>query len=644
MKIRFLLSVVFIFALDSTPLTSAQPEDVSGRASYAPVFKLPSADQGLRREDLMRRIAVAPFPSDGPWHFVSQAFGAYWTKDCGKGDAAIMGLTHLMDADGRKTDSHAANGTIEDSFHWQVFEITRLLELFGSKGVYAPHRMSMEAENTAKQLIWKWLEPRARLILVDPSKDWWIWGSENHHLQAWFSMWGALNLFSRDADYNERVFADGSTVPKLKLVFDDYFKRWIRNRATRGLYVECGSLYLKYSFSGFYNFVDFSDDLELRRLAKEFLDLCWTQWALEQVDGVRAGSRHRCYPGLSSTQEGACSELAWYHFGVGLPKSDHPSVLCAATTSYVPSAIVGTIVHRRTLLGSYEITSRQPGLSDPSVTFTANFLNDPQYPFYVKQGVYTLDPQCRSILRRTYATPDFILGSTMLPALPRESWSSISSQNRWDGVIFSGDGSPRIFIQPQRPINGSIYNAQWSVQNKGVLLIQRLPFTNAKTQRIWFSRTLKCQEKQGWIFTEAQNAYAAAKVVDGAWQWEPDGPAYWRGNQSKPTTGSWLAPLNEFSPLILEVVPKSGYHNFKAFQDAVLHNVLRREGNHIDYSSAFYHTTLTLFTDFKSAPKVDGIALNFEPQMSFDGEVLRSSFGSKTVKLHVFDHDYLFRF
>jgi hypothetical protein len=146
---------------------------------------------------------------------------------------------------------------------------------------------------------------------------------------------------------------------------------------------------------------------------------------------------------------------------------------------------------------------------------------------------------------------------------------------------------------------------------------------------------------------EAQDAYAAVKVIDGAWKWEPDDVTYWREDQRrsfKPGLGLWLAPRKEFSPVILEAVPKNGYPSFAAFQEAVLHDSLTRSANRVDYSSAFYHTTVTLFTDFKQPPQIDGKAIDFESPMSFAGGVLQSSFGGHEVKLHVFHRDYLFAF
>jgi hypothetical protein len=32
---------------------------------------------------------------------------------------------------------------------------------------------------------------------------------------------------------------------------------------------------------------------------------------------------------------------------------------------------------------------------------------------------------------------------------------------------------------------------------------------------------------------EAQDAYAAVKVIDGAWKWEPDDVTYWREDQRR---------------------------------------------------------------------------------------------------------------
>jgi hypothetical protein len=627
-------SGAFADALPPTEDVVKQPPFTAGKAGvYAPV----EGAQGERREQLMKRLASNPYPKSGPARYIAQALGSYWIGDSVAGDKAIEELRNV---------ANAGVGKEENRFHWSAFHLTRIVSLFGSKGVYAPGRMGDGTEMVAKELLWTWLQPRGRLILADPDKDWWLWGSENHHLQAWFGMWGALSLFAQDPEYANKRFSDGSSVPELKKAFDDYFKRWIRHRATRGMFVESNSpTYAKYSISGFYNFVDFADDAELRRLASQFLDLYWAQWSLEQIDGIRGGSRHRSYAGASSILDGSSSNVAWFHFGIG-ERSAHPAVLCTATSSYTPPPLVHQIAHQRPTLGAYEIISRLPGLANPEEPDICNYVDEPDYPLFRAGGVYNLDPLCRSMLRTTYATPEFILGATMVPALSKEAWTAISSQNRWEGVVFAGNESPRIFIQPRKPARGSVYNTQWSVMKRGVLLIQQLSSAkSARDQAIWFSQGLQIKERDGWIFVEADHAYAAVKIVDGCWQWETDAPEFWRQANFQPDLGQWLIPEQALSPIVLEVVPKHAYASLAGFQDAILGNAIDADENSISYTSSYYNSTLRLFTDYSQLPQIDGETVDFAHGSCFSGGVLEGAFGSDAVQLNAFGqtHEFSFR-
>jgi hypothetical protein len=477
-------------------------------------------------------------------------YGGYWTGHLDPANQAAKDLAiyfYKEDA-AEKEAASAGRDYAAMEFHWQAYQIERLIYLFGKNGVYAPSRMSTEAEQTLKKVLWTWTSDRAGRVLFDPANDWKIWRSENHHLMNWFSLWGALQLLAKDPAYAGKTFADGSSVSELKVAADAYFKRWIRNRATRGLLVECNSPgYAKYSFGGIYNFVDFADDPELRRLSREFLDLYWTEWALEEIQGVRGGSRHRSYPG-QTTLSGSASELAGYHFGklVSPAPSIHPSTLCTMTSSYEPPLFIQEIVKHREELGEYEINSRLPGLLDPHRPALFNYYPDPKHPLSEPQGAYCLDPECRSEFRKTFVTPDFVLGTTMVAPLDTKEWAGISAQNRWDGVIFKDDKPitadhliPYIFLQPAKPAKGSMYNTEWSVMDKGVL-IQRLKQANPLgNQQIWFSLDLPQIEREGWIFVEAPHAYAAVKVVDGGYTWEKDLAELWRNpNQFNPKYGT----------------------------------------------------------------------------------------------------------
>jgi len=603
--------------------------------SLSAAFVPAAGEQSKRREAAMKSLCRKPFPKDGGWFYVGQALANYWTGNAAKGDEAIMDLAS------RKVEREQEGA--DSGFHWQAYQVARIILLFGQNGAYAPGRMSPEAEKAAKQVLWTWLEPRARAALVEPDKDWWIWGSENHHLQMWGSMWGLLNVFARDPEYSGRKFRDGSTVPQLKKAFDEYFKRWLRERATRGLFVECGSpTYAKYSLGVMYNFVDFSDDPDLARLATNFLDLCWAQWALEQIDGKRGGSRHRCYPGDPAILESADGGLTWFHFGVGEP-SVHPGTWCTATSSYAPPQLVSDIARERPKLGAYQITSRQPGLADAGIPKSVQYGSDPKDALFQVQGNYHLDPNCGSLLRKTYATPDFILGASMVPALKQNAWTSISSQNRWDGVLFAGPRSLRIFVQPQKAPKGSYYNAQWSVMDQGALIIQRLKESTATTNRVFFSEGLTRTEKDGWIFVEAPQAYAAVKVVAGGWKWEEDSAAYWR-EKFKPGLGTWLVPEKEFTPIIMEMASKTAYATMEQFQKAILANPLRASAKQVEYTSQHYQTTLTLSPDYSAPPQINHVAVNYDAPLSFDSPMLQSKFGSDEALLKAFGQTHVFSF
>ena len=172
-----------------------------------------------------------------------------------------------------------------------------------------------------------------------------------------------------------------------------------------------------------------------------------------------------------------------------------------------------------------------------------------------------LNPEGGGLARYTYCTPDFVMGASMVEARASEDWAPISSQNRWEGVIFGGDPHSRIFTQPLNPRKGSVYNAQWSVQRKGVLIVQRLRTSNAKGQRVWFDKSLNRIEKAGWVFAEAPRAFAAVHVSGGT-DWETDTVEQHREGKGNFDRGIWLKCRDELSPVIIDVARKLDFPDF----------------------------------------------------------------------------------
>jgi len=586
----------------------------------------PRDPQTERCNSMLAAQLAKPYPSGGCWHYEDQALAAYWlNRQTAAGDQALL----------TERDQELAASLKDNDFHWHAYILERIYFLFGRQSRHFPGRMSAEAEAALVDMLWQWAGPRCRLEMTLPERDWWQWGSENHHAQAWSGFWGAAQIFAAHSDYKDRRYADGTTPEKMSAAFDDYFKRFARNRATRGLLVECNSGYNKYTLGGWYNMADFAADAELRRRMSRLLDVFWADWAIEQLGGVRGGSRHRCYPGDDSTSGSSMQGIAWYHFGLGPAKSQHPSAMCAATTFWRPSPLLAELVRDVEGRGVYEFTSRRLGLLPPETKAETrlNFVSDAKHPFYEPHGVYQLRPAGGSLLRYSYCTPDFVLGTSMVEARPREDWAAISSQNRWEGVIFAGHPTARIFAQPLQPPRGSVYNAQWSVQKRGVLVVQRLKTSNAKGQRIWFDASLARVERDGWVFAAAGRAYAAVRAVTGGTAWEADTLEQHRSKKGATDLGQWLKCQDEFTPVIIEVVRQADCPGFEEFQTSVVGNPLRWENHRLDYTSRLNRTTLTLFADYSRSPLVDGQPIDYSPGRVYDSPLLQADYGGDTVML-----------
>ncbi len=561
-----------------------------------------------RQEEVLQAQLASPYPSDGLWRHEDFALAAY-------------GLNEQTTTADDELIACATNGLYQasiddDWFHWHAYLQERIYFLYSSRSDFFPGRMSTNAENAILGMLWDWASSRCDIDMASPDAISWYWGSENHHAQAWVSFWGAAQIFKDHPDYKNRTYADGSTPAQMAAAFDEYFKLYARELATKGLVVEVASpTYAKYILNTWYNLADFAEDPVLKERMGMLLDLYWADWAIEQIDGVRGGSRHRCYPGAYSIERSAAEGSAWFHFGEGRPRSKHPGNMSAATTFWRPSrAVVGLALDSEGR-GSYEYVSRRPGIKNSS---------PPASPPALAGGTYTaMDRDGGHLLRTTWCTPDFVMGMSQVDLLTRDDWSNISSQNHWNGVVFGGHPTARIFTQPDEPPVGSVYNAEWGVQKKGVQILQRLEESNAHGQQVWFDASLARTELGGWVFAEAPGAYAAVRVVGGSSSWQTD--------TNFPSKGEWLVLADEFSPVIIEVASTNDFADLAAFQSDVMDNALVATASRVDYTSSFHGTTLTLFPDQSALPQVGGVPLDFSPVKVYDSPYIHGDFDSGTI-------------
>jgi len=245
---------------------------------------------------------------------------------------------------------------------------------------------------------------------------------------------------------------------------------------------------------------------------------------------------------------------------------------------------------------------------------------------------YRLRTDFGGILRYTYCTPDFMMGSLITEARPTEDWTAISRQNRWSGVIFAGDPDARVYPAPYDAKGASIHNGFWSVQSKGTMISQQLDLRQngtaisgqaaAKEWRVFFSTAgLSTPVQDGsWTFAEARNAYVGVRILEGD------------SSFAESRFGRWLVCQDRMSPVIIEVARKSDYVDFAAFQAAAMTQPISFKDSVLTYQT-LGGDRLTFYTDQSRLSEINGTIVELAPRRVYDSPFVQSDWNSGVVTL-----------
>lgn len=583
-------------------------------------------DAGIAAIDLENFHPARINPPLGPGH--SPAYTrAYGYSVTSFALAAFWRNEHVAEANSQLTrmcEYFSANPAVRNdnaNFYWWTNLLVRAIKFYGREGSMAPGRLTSGTEDAADEMMWLWVKKNSLVAQTEIHPDYWfVRESENHHLQGFTACWSFCDLLLHDPQYRNRSLDDGHSIVEHFAAWTAFAKDYFAERAKRGLFVETASTYNHASIKGIYDFYDFATDLELKRRAGMMLDLFWASWAQEQLDGVRGGGRARTYPGTNSTRgDDVFRQLAWFYLGMGQPVIPAlPNEMGFLTSRYRLPAVVMDLALDRQGRGVYEIKQWPLGLAMPG--------------YYTPQTGYRLKTEGGGIYRYSYCTPDFILGTLMFEARPEKEWTMISSQNRWQGVIFEGNVDARIFPVPQPLADNRDYNSWWSVQSRGTLITQRLGEGYSEgtgPMQVWFSRAgLDGRvERDGWVFTAAPSAYAAVRVVQGGYKWEEtEGPV--KG------LGDWLVCDDPDSAVILEVARKTRFRNYEAFQAQMLKQPVQLNAGHLKYAS-IYGDRFDFDCATHHPPLINGRPPDYSPRMSFESPFLSAGWNSGIVDIRM---------
>lgn len=517
-----------------------------------------------------------------------------------------------------------------DSFHWHADIVMRLIDMYGSNGSVHPGRLTPKVEAVCLEPIWIYVKELA--VHNKPNhvetKTWHFHSTENHHAMDFTLQWHFAKLAHARPEYRDLKVDGGISLAEYYRLWNDYIVVYCHERAKKGTNIEImcpgyNSVWLK----GFYNFRDFGEP-KVRKAAEMMLDLYWAYWAQEQRNGVAGGgkTRIRGVNGFSASVHGIPS-LGWCYFGIGRTPSTFDSEINALLSDYEPPAVVAEIARSVQTHGPYEIRQRAQGLGKSGVGSAIMTENSMMNQLRTDGG---------GIVRYSYCDPAFVIGTLMHEPRPVNDWVAISSQSRWQGVIFSHAPKARI-VPVVRPAGSArdVLNGHWSVQSRGSLITQKLKENEKGGEMIvWIAEEgIGEPVRDGeWVFVETAGAYGSIRVVGSDFKIS-DGKVSnpnLAGPPRDAPPGHSVVPKDDLAPIIIEIMARSAMKDFDDFKQRVKACELKKNRSVVTYRT-LYGDTLTFDTSYKQAATINGTPVDYAPPNVHDSPFLTSTYDSGIV-------------
>ncbi|MFC1716131.1 hypothetical protein ACFL6S_20840 [Candidatus Poribacteria bacterium] len=528
---------------------------------------------------------------------------------------------------GQMTPERAGCETVK----WKMRMWLRVYYLFHEKSEFFPGRLVPDVQSDIRELLWNYGAAKSTVERSNLEHIWWIQGSENHDMMDLSNAFLALQAIKDVPEYQNRKLPDGHTPAEHVAAWNMYYKLYCDERAKHGLFAEVASpTYGKWFLPEIANMYDFAEDAKLQKKMEMLLHLTWADWSIDQLRGMRGGGRTRVYQGNYS-RLGA--QDSWRNMGLILLGRDDwldavhgQANYVLATTKYRLPDVIVDLALSEAERGEYIYISLRPAklesVKDADITYPMDG-NDPY------------------MLRYSYCTPDYVTGSLWLD--PAARYAAISTQNRWQGIIFPTHVNARVFPQCVGLRNGKTYAQHLAVQHQNVMLVQK----NRKARqsgdmRVFFYTGMKSRvlERDGWILAEEGEAYIAVRVLPRFN--DPERQGYIWDDEN------WLRCKDDFAPIVFVAGRKAGFTTtddfliyLKSHQFALVDESLTYSFQDIDGKVA----ALTMdIDDQKNLPIVNGQIIDLKPDRVFDSPYLHSENGSGLVTIEFNDRRLLLDF
>lgn len=529
---------------------------------------------------------------------------------------------------------------------WAMRMWLRIHYLFHEASPFHPGRLTADNQHRLRELFWNYGAAKSSLARAQLKYIWHIQGSENHDMMDLSNAFLALQAVKELPGYRERALPDGHTAAEHCAAWTAYYKQYCRERAAGGLFVEVDSpTYGKWFLPELVNMYEFADDAELRRKMEMLLHLTWADWAVDQLGGMRGGGKTRSYQGRYSQSGQANSWRAmgliltgrgdWFDFRGGQAN------YVLGTTSYRLPDVVIDLALSDTRRGEYVYRSLRPARMRFDV---------PDAPPLLPDIWYVMDHRDPHMVRYDYCTPDYILGTLWVDprfgtayrpdeqepqALPG-AYAAISSQNRWQGIIFATHADARVFPQclgTDKNHHGHTptFHQHAAVQHENVCIVQRnRNGTQAGDMRVFFAAGMKERliVKDSTCFLQEGDAFLAVRVLPApadasatAWTWDDD---HWMRLADANAAVVFVAGRKNRHDTLERFIESVGKHNWDISQNVLAYRFQDSDGR---------ETRLEVDLAKAERPRINGAFIDLKPALVYDCPFLKAGHGSGVVDI-----------
>jgi hypothetical protein len=446
-----------------------------------------------------------------------------------------------------------------------------------------------------------------------------------------------------------------------------YFHRFVEDRAKSGFFLEKASgHYMTYTMGYLFDMHKWCGDESLKKTTGNLLDVIWTEWAIDQLHGVRGGAKTRYRFQPNATPEGlrdAFSEIGQFFFG-GAGKAQH-NAFSILLSDYEMPEHVWKLAFDRKSLGSYTYAIRALGESP------GDYIGVPG-----QERTLVCKPTSR-LIRYSWVTPDYILGTQM--DHPGAIHNHLSVSGRFQGLFFAEPRGASVYVkgiqnEQEFTTRGSNYpynnTMVRSVQHEQVAIFQgarrvlrQSPawFPNEAHELdgmiVGFARVQHVEEDKGWIFVQNGEGLLAIRVVDGVQKPMANGAnAANRGVVDYPLESEYVDLVeegyvwNEFrdklkfddpwSPVIFEAGRLDDFGSMNAFKQYILSNKVTLLKTVVPgfYRLRYeYGKDKATRIDFNAAnlqiPRINGIPIDYDPPYLFKSPYLNSEYQTGKIRI-----------